>query len=196
MKAGYMNVHKTRGGLHYDGIGSVYRATVGNRTRVGGGFHYDGIGSIYKSSRGIRGFGGLEQRFGGGGFGDFISKIFGKAIPFLRNRVLPALKPALSHVKSSLTDAAANIVEDVLQGENVVQSVKKNVTAEGKKLLAKAPAAFTGILRKAPEQNNSIHKPAASQATPATARKRKKVSFVPNAKRSRVSNKFPALSRF
>ena len=121
MKPGYMYVRNRRGGFHYDGIGSIYRARGGAR----GGLHYDGIGSIYQSSRGIRGFGNLQQRFGGGGFGDLLAKIFGRAVPFLKNRVLPALKPALNHVKTSLTDAAANIVEDVIQGENVVKSVKK-----------------------------------------------------------------------
>lgn len=195
-----MQLRNIRGGLHYDGIGSIYRSSRGNKARVGGGLHYDGIGSIYQSSRGIRGFGDMRQRFGGGGFGAFLSKIFGKAVPFLKNRVLPALKPALSHVKNSLTDAAANIVEDVLQGENVVKSVKKNITSEGKKLIAKAPAAFTGILRRTPEHTEVSHNQTTRQAppNPSTARKkRKKVSFAINPKRARAStnSRFPALSR-
>lgn len=197
MSGTYSQQRNVGGGLHYEGIGSIYRSSRGSRRRIGGGLYYDGIGSIYKSSRGIRGFGNLSHQFGGG-FGAFLSKIFGKAVPFLKNRVLPALKPALGHVKKSLTDAAANIVEDVIQGENVVNSVKRNITSEGKKLLSKAPAAFTGILRKNPEPDKVSHHPATSQATTDTNRKRKKITFAPGTKKARTtsSRKFPALSRF
>jgi hypothetical protein len=172
--------------------------TVYNRhvKPIGGGHHYEGIGSIYKSSRGLRGYGNLRHQFGSG-FGSFLAKIFGKAVPFLKNRVLPALKPALGEVKKSLTDAAANIVEDVIQGENVMNSVKKNVASEGKKLLAKAPAAFTGILRKAPNATLDSTKLTEHQATPSKRQKRKKVSFISNGKRPRTAaSRFPGLSRF
>jgi hypothetical protein len=169
-----------------------------NRTRYVRGFggrHYEGIGTIYKSSRGIKGFGNLRHQFGAG-FGSFLAKIFGKAVPFLKNRVLPALKPALGEVKKSLTSAAANIVEDVIQGENVAGSIKRNITTEGKKLLARAPAAFTGILRKPSESNLTSHKPTLQQSTSNT-RKRKKVTFASGAKRGRsATGRFPGLSRF
>ena len=100
----------------------------------GGGAYVEGIGNVYRSRRGIRGFGLYRQR--GAGIGSFFAGLFRKVVPFLTEKVIPTVGPA---VKESLKTAAANVMQDVIQGENVLESVKKNVSTEGQKLFAKVP---------------------------------------------------------
>jgi uncharacterized phage protein gp47/JayE len=161
-----------------------------------GGFHYNGIGSVYKARRGIKGFGYLRQPMKGTGFGSFVGSLLSKALPFLKNTVFPAVSPLISQVKNTIQDAAANVVEDVIQGENVGKSIKRNVMSEGQKLLAKVPAAFSGILTK---DKSDIDISQTSTDKPTTSQKRKrnkKVSFrSSSAKRGRGSfSKFPGLA--
>lgn len=173
-----------------------------NRQIAGrGGRHFDGIGTVYKAERrGIAGYGALRPQTGTG-IANFLSRIFSRAVPFLKNTLMPSLKPALNEVKNSITGAAANVVEDVIQGENVGQSVKKNILSEGRKLLAKAPAAFSGLLRSNKSPEDPIQTQSTKQATSRTARKRRKIPprLTPaSAKRGRGSSskKFPALNKF
>jgi uncharacterized phage protein gp47/JayE len=175
-----------------------YKYFTNQSGRGVGGFHYNGIGSVYKARRGIKGFGYLKQPMSGAGFGSFVGSILRKALPFLKNTVFPAVSPLISQVKNTIQDAAANVVEDVIQGENVGSSIKRNVISEGQKLLAKVPSAFSGILTKDKSDKDisqpSTDKPATSQKV---QRKRpKKVSFRSSpAKRGRGSfSRFPGLA--
>jgi uncharacterized phage protein gp47/JayE len=160
-----------------------------------GSFHYDGIGSVYKAKRGIKGFGHPMK---GAGFGSFVGSLLSKALPFLKNTVFPAVSPLISQVKNTIQDAAANVVEDVIQGENVGESIKRNVMSEGKKLLAKVPEAFTGILTKDKNDKDisqsSANKPTTSKKV--SRKRNKKVSLhSSSAKRGRRSvSKFPGLA--
>ena len=162
-----------------------------------GGFHYNGIGSVYKAKRGLKGFGHLKQPMNGAGFGSFVGSLLSKALPFLKNTVFPAISPLVSQVKNTIQDAAANVVEDVIQGENLGESIKRNVSVEGQKLLAKVPRAFSGILTKDKSDKDisqtSADKPATSQVQ---RKRRKKVSFRSSpSKRGRGSiSKFPGLA--
>ncbi len=159
-----------------------------------GSVHYDGIGTIFKANKGIKGFAGAGIQHGCG-FGSFVRNLIGKAIPFFRKRVIPAMSPLLEQAKETIQDAAANVIEDAVQGENIGESIKKNVTSEGKKLLAKVPEAFAGMLGR----NKVSSKPTTKPATPA-AKKRKKTSNLARipAKRGRGSTfkRFPGLKLF
>lgn len=172
-----------------------------NFQRGRGGRLVDGIGTVYRAERrGVAGFGAFRPQIGTG-IGNFISRIFSRAIPFFKNTLMPALKPAMHEVKNSITGAAANIVEDAIQGENIGQSIKKNVISEGKKLLAKAPEAFSGILRKNMAPSEAIQTQAARETTSRQQRKRKNPAprrlNPASAKRGRGSTKtFPALKFF
>jgi hypothetical protein len=166
-------------------------------TKIGsGGTHYDGIGTIYKVNKGVRGFGGSCFQHGAG-FGSFVRNLIGKAIPFFKKRVLPAMSPLIAHAKDTIQDAAANVIEDAVQGENIGESIKKNVTSEGRKLLAKVPEAFAGMLGRSRTSNKASPDPVTKQATP--RRKRKKTSNLTRIthKRGRGSTaKFPGLELF
>jgi hypothetical protein len=166
-----------------------------------GGVHYDGIGTVFKTHRGIRGFGEIDCCFQrGAGFGSFVRSIFAKAIPFLKKKVIPAMSPLLNQAKEHIQDAAANVIEDAVQGENIGESIKKNVTSEGRKLLAKVPEAFAGMLGRDKSSDAASSTPAAKPSTPRpVARKRKKISNLKRipSKRGRGStSKFPGLKLF
>lgn len=174
-----------------------------NYQRGRGGRLVDGIGSVYRAERrGIAGYGAFRHQTGTG-IGNFISRIFSRAIPFFKNTLMPVLKPAMHEVKNSITGAAANIVEDAIQGENIGESIKKNVISEGKKLLARAPEAFSGILRKNMTPSEAIQTQASRETTSRQTRPRKRKNPAPrrlnpaSAKRGRGSTKaFPALKFF
>lgn len=159
-----------------------------------GGVHVDGIGTVYKASRGLRGFGHYQDQKGQG-FGTFLSSLVKKAVPFLKNTIFPAMAPAISHVKNSIQDAAANVVEDVIQGENVGESLKRNFVSEGQKLLAKVPRAFSGLMTRSSNLEPTSQEETSKQTT--SNRKRKKqVSHKLSSKKGRGSKtKFPGLSR-
>lgn len=158
-----------------------------------GGIHVDGIGTVYRANRGVRGFGQFQDQHGGG-FGSFIASLVKKAVPFFKNTILPAVAPALSNVKSSLQNAATNVLEDVVQGENVVDSLKKNLSSEGQKLLARVPRAFSGIMTRSPDLEASSH---SMHVEPSTSNKRKsQTSKKSSTKKIRVSKaRFPGLAR-
>ena len=157
---------------------------------------YDGIGTVFRSQKGLRGFGQLRYQHGMG-FGSFIQGILKKAIPFLKNTLFPAVAPAINEVKQSIQDAAANVVEDVIQGENIGESIKRNVTSEGKKLLTKAPQVLAGILtRNKPE--TPVSQTRSDKQSTSSAKRRKRVTFkIPPKKRKGTSSKkFPGLAHF
>jgi len=159
-----------------------------------GGVHYDGIGTIFKTNRGVKGFGGVDCCFQrGAGFGSFVRNLIGKAIPFFKKKVIPAMSPLLAQAKDHIQDAAANVIEDVVQGENVGESIKKNITSEGSKLLAKVPEAFAGMLGRKKTSNQTSSTPAVIPSTPRpAARKRKKISNL-NRIPSKRGRGFPGL---
>jgi hypothetical protein len=160
-----------------------------------GGVHYEGIGTVYKNNRGIRGFGAADFQHGCG-FGSFVRNLIGRAIPFFRKRVIPAMTPLLEHAKETIQDAAANVVEDAVQGENIGESIKRNVTSEGKKLLAKVPEAFAGMLGRNKTTNKVSPNPTTRQATPATRRRKRtsNISRIPTKRGRGSTSKFPGLA--
>jgi hypothetical protein len=167
----------------------------------GGGVHYDGIGTIFRANKGVKGFGGLDCCFQrGAGFGSFVRNLIGKAIPFFKKRVIPAMSPLLEQAKDHIQDAAANVIEDAVQGENIGESIKKNVTSEGRKLLAKVPEAFAGMLGRRKQTDNVSSTPAVKQTAPKpAARKRKKISNlnkIPSKRGRGSTSKFPGLKLF
>ena len=160
-----------------------------------GGLHHDGIGSVYKANRGLRGFGHFQVQ-SGEGFGTFFSALVRKAIPFLKNTLFPAIAPAVTHVKNSLQKAAANVTEDLIQGENVGTSLKKNIAHEGQKLLAKVPQAFSGLMTKS-FKDPQVSQPKTFKATTSHRKRKKQISFTPTPKKGRGSKIiFPGLSFF
>jgi len=114
----------------------------------------------------------------------------------LQNTVLPAVAPALSTVKKSIQDAAANVVEDVIQGENLKEAVKRNVTSEGKKLLAKVPSAFSGLMSKEDQLNEKSisQSPRLKQAAPRKRKQPQPKSQHSKIRRTQNFKKFPGLA--
>lgn len=170
----------------------LYTSNLGHFGR--GGFHVDGIGTVYRANRGVRGFGQFQDQHGGG-FGSFIASLVKKAVPFFKNTVLPAVAPALSEVKSSLQNAATNVLEDVVQGENVADALKKNLSSEGQKLLAKVPRAFSGLMTRSPDLEAASH---STHVKPSTSNNKRKSqsSKKSSTKKIRVSKaRFPGLAR-
>lgn len=131
------------------------------------------------------------------GFGSFIRGILNKAIPFLKNTLFPAVQPALKEVKQSIQDAAANVVEDVIQGENLGDSIKRNVTSEGKKMLSKVPKALVGILAGS-KSDSHASKVLSDKRSTSSAKRQKKVTFKIPPKKQKTTNikKFPGLAHF
>jgi len=171
----------------------IHAGPIGHFGR--GGVHYDGIGTVYRANRGLRGFGHFQFQ-NGEGFGTFLSSLVKRAIPFLRDTIFPAVAPAISHVKSSIQDAAANVVEDVIQGENVGESLKRNLTSEGHKLLAKVPRAFSGLMTRASD-SEPFSQSKTVKASTSTRKRKKQISHKLASKKGRGSkSKFPGLARF
>jgi hypothetical protein len=101
----------------------------------GGKFYDPSIGHIYavptRSFQRGRGLAGPVYSISGSGFGNILGRLFKWSQPLLRSLGQKVL--------SSASNIATNVAQDAFQGDNIIESVKKHGSAEGKSLLSNVP---------------------------------------------------------
>ena len=122
-------------------------------TMLGGKFYDPKIGHIYSAASRFRerghGLVGPFYSFRGDGFGTFLSRLFQWSQPLLKILGQKAI--------DSAGNIAANVASDAIQGENILESVKKHGAAEGKQLIGDVPGVVEGFL-----SNKNSHAPSAA----------------------------------
>jgi hypothetical protein len=100
------------------------------------------LGPFYKSVLYQRGYGlGYQElcpeQMYGLGLGDSLTNLFHMAWPVLRK--------GLKYLGKSAVSTAADVARDVIEGKDLKESARKHVTKSAQDILARAPAAITGI---------------------------------------------------
>lgn len=110
---------------------------------LGGKYFDPTFGDVYSApSRYFetRGYGltGPFHAYRGDGFGTFLNRLFQWSQPLLRRLGQRAL--------DSAGNIVSNVASDAMQGENILESVKKHGVAEGKQLIDEVPGVVEGFL--------------------------------------------------
>jgi len=110
-----------------------------------GGKYYDStIGHVYSAPK-IWGprtpiFPSSPYSMRGNGFGNILTRLFQWSQPLI--------KRIGKKVFDSASNIVSNVASDAVQGDNIIQSVKKHGIAEGKHLLEQVPQNITNFLSK------------------------------------------------
>ena len=109
----------------------------------------------------------------GAGLGNFLGKIFKKVWPVITDIFSSApVKQVTSDVKDSALNAGLNLASDIIQGENVKDSLEKNAKQFGKNVGQSVITTADSFLT---SNNSSKKRPAAQNVKPQVKIKKPKV---------------------
>jgi hypothetical protein len=136
----------------------------------GGKFYDSSIGHIYaappRSFQRGHGLVGPAYSIRGLGVGDVLGRLFKWSQPLLRRLGQKVL--------NSASNIATNVAQDAFQGENIIESVKKHGSSEGKNLLGDVPEEIGNFI--SDKTSGSVNKPDSSSRTSVESAAKKRPS--------------------